>query len=138
MDRQKVPSVQFVQQFVKRVRETGSLVDKPKRKRLFPARSSENIATVAESVTENPSTSTRRRSQELNIPRTTLRPILQKDLAMKPYKVQLVQQLKPLDHPSRLQYVDWAKDRLTEDGQFYRKIIFSDETHFHLGGYVNK
>lgn len=39
-----------MQQFVKRVRETGSLVDKPKRQRSFSARSTENIATVAESV----------------------------------------------------------------------------------------
>jgi len=27
---------------------------------------------------------------------------------------------------------------LVEDEHFYRKIIFSDEAHFHLGGYVNK
>jgi len=25
-----------------------------------------------------------------------------------------------------------------EDEYFYRKIIFSDEAHFHLGDYVNK
>ena len=30
-------------------------------------------------------------------------------------------------------------DRLTEDADFgKKKIIFSDETHFDLGGYVNK
>ena len=29
-------------------------------------------------------------------------------------------------------------DRLFEDEHFYRKIIFSDEAHFHIGGYVNK
>jgi len=32
----------------------------------------------------------------------------------------------------------WAKQRLVEDEHFYRKIIFSDEAHFHLGSYVNK
>ena len=33
----------------------------------------------------------------------------------------------------------WTFDRLTEDVDFdKRKIIFSDETHFDLGGYVNK
>ena len=32
-----------------------------------------------------------------------------------------------------------AGDRLTEDAIFFKKkkIIFSDEAHFHLGGYVN-
>ncbi|XP_044758934.1 uncharacterized protein LOC123316778 [Coccinella septempunctata] len=57
---------------------------------------------------------------------------------MKPYKVQLVQQLKPIDHPSRLRFANWAENCLAEDNEFYQKIIFSDEAHFHLGGYVNK
>ena len=32
----------------------------------------------------------------------------------------------------------WAYDCLTEDADFAKKIKFSDETHFDLGGYVNK
>ena len=33
----------------------------------------------------------------------------------------------------------WACDRLTEDADFgKKKIIFSGEAHFDLGGYVNK
>ena len=33
----------------------------------------------------------------------------------------------------------WPCDRLTEDADFgKKKIICSDETHFDLGGYVNK
>ena len=32
----------------------------------------------------------------------------------------------------------WACDRLTEDSVFGKKVIFSDEAHFDLGGYVNK
>ena len=33
----------------------------------------------------------------------------------------------------------WGWDRLTEDNDFgKKKIIFSDEAHFNLGGYVNK
>ena len=31
-----------------------------------------------------------------------------------------------------------ACDRLTEDADFGKKIILSDEAHFDLGGYVNK
>lgn len=138
IDKKNVPKTQFVDQFVKRVRKTGMLVDKPTRVRTRPVRSTENIAAVAESVRESPLTSTRHRSQQLDIPRTSLLRILRKDLAMKPYKVQLVQKLKAIDHPSRLRFADWAQDRLAEDAEFYRKIIFSDEAHFHLGGYVNK
>ena len=29
-------------------------------------------------------------------------------------------------------------DRLTEDADFGKKMIFSDEAHFDLGGYVNR
>ena len=31
-----------------------------------------------------------------------------------------------------------ACDRLTEDADFGKKIIFSDEAHFDFDGYVNK
>jgi len=36
----------------------------------------------------------------------------------------------------RFRFAQWAEQRLIEDEYFYRKIIFSDEAHFHLGGYV--
>jgi len=87
---------------------------------------------------EQASTSTRHRFQNLNISRTSLRRTLNKDLGMKQYKVQLVQELKPHDHPMRFRFTQWTEQRLVEDEHFYRKIIFSDEAHFHLGGYVNK
>ena len=138
IDKKDVPKTQFVDQFVKRVRETGSLLDKTTRVRTRPVRSTENIAAVAQSVREQTSTSTRHRSQELNISRTSLRRILHKELGMNAYKVQLVQELKPHDHPMRFRFAQWAEDRLIDDEHFYRKIIFSDEAHFHLGGYVNK
>jgi len=79
-----MPSTQFVDQFVKRIRQTGSLLDKLIH--AHPVRSTENIAAVAQSVLEQSSTSTRHRSQNLNISRTSLRRILNKDLGMKPFQ----------------------------------------------------
>ena len=97
---------------------------------------------MAESVCEAPSTSIYRRSQQLNISETLLRRVLQKDLGMTPYKVQLVQELKPFDHTMCFRFAKWVCDRLTEDADFgkkkKKKIIFSDEAHFELGGYINK
>ena len=111
----------------------------PKRKKPKTERTPENIAAVAESVYEAPSTSIHRRFQQLNISNTSLRRILNKDLGMTPYKVQLVQQLKPIDHPMRLRFAKWACDRLTEDDDFgKKKINFSDEAYFDLGGNVNR
>ena len=74
----------------------------------------ENIVAVAESVCEAPSTLIHRCSQQLNIAETPWRRILHKDLGMTSYKVQLVQELKPIDHPMR-RFAKWACDRLTED-----------------------
>jgi len=59
-----------------------------------------------------------------------LRRILNKDLGMKPYKVQLVQELKPHDHPMRFWFAQWAEQRLVEDEHFYRKNIFSGKARW--------
>ena len=63
-----------------------------------------NFAAVAESVCEAPSTSIHCRSQQLNISETLLRRILHKDLGITQYKVQLVQELLPSDHPMRFRF----------------------------------
>jgi len=48
----EMPSTQFVDQFVKRIRQTGSLLNKATRSRARSVRSTENIATVAQSMLE--------------------------------------------------------------------------------------
>ena len=94
---------------------------------------------MTESVCEAPSTSIHRSFQQLNISETSLKGISLKDLGMTPYRVQLVQELNPIDHPMRFRFAKWACDRLTEDAEFCKKkIIYSEEAHFDLGGYVNK
>ena len=86
---------------MKKVNETDILIDKPKRAKPKTVLTPENIAAVAESVREAPSTSIHRCSQQFNISETSLRRILHKDLCMTTYKRQLVQELKPIDHPMR-------------------------------------
>ena len=71
---------------MKKVKETGILIDKPKREKPKAVHTPKNIAAVAESVCEMASTSFHRHSQQLNISETSLRRILHKDLGMTPYK----------------------------------------------------
>ena len=85
--RSEAPTAPGIRKFINKVRETGFIVDAPTRQRARTLRTPENIDAVAASVRENPSTSTRHRSQELNISRTSLSRILRKDLGMTPYKV---------------------------------------------------
>ena len=107
--------------FVKKVRESGILTDKSKREKPKQVHTPENITAVTESVCESPSTSIHCRSQQLNNSETSLRRILHKDLGMTPYKVQLVQKLKPIDHSMGFRFAKWAFDRLTEDANFGKK-----------------
>ena len=110
----------YVRYLVKKVRETGILNDKTKREKPKTVLT-ENTAAVAESVCETSSTSIHRRSQQLNIPETSLKPILHKDLGMTPYKNQLVQELKPIAHAMRFRFAKSACDRLSEYANFGKK-----------------
>ena len=88
----------------KKVKEIGILFDERKREKPKVGHTFENIADLAESMCEVPSTSIHRRSQQLNISETSSRRILHKDLGMTSYKVQLVQELKLIDHPMHFRF----------------------------------
>ena len=63
---------------------------------------------------------------------------MRKDLGLHAFKIKLTQELKPLDHLKRQNFSNWALAKLEENEEFHRKIIFSDEAHFWLNGFVNK
>ena len=52
--RREVPSASYVRYLVKKMKETGILIDKPKREKPTTVCAPENIAAVAESVCEAP------------------------------------------------------------------------------------
>ena len=95
----EAPSASYVRYLVKKVEESVILIDKPKGEKPKTVRTSENIASLSESMCVAPSTSIFRRSQQLNISETSLKR-MHKDLGIMSYKVQLVQELKPIDHAS--------------------------------------
>ncbi|GFX56816.1 DUF4817 domain-containing protein [Trichonephila clavipes] len=42
------------------------------------------------------------------------------------------------DHQARRRFVKWAQNEITVVPDFHKRILFSDEAHFWLNGYVNK
>ncbi|GFX84049.1 uncharacterized protein TNCV_4858571 [Trichonephila clavipes] len=42
------------------------------------------------------------------------------------------------DHQARRRFVEWAQNEMTVVPDFHKRILFSDEAHFWLNGYVNK
>ncbi|CAH2105721.1 unnamed protein product [Euphydryas editha] len=56
------------------------------------------ITAVERSLEEDPNQSIRHRAQEMDMCPSTLWNIFRKDLGLRAYKIQLVQELKPHDH----------------------------------------
>jgi hypothetical protein len=97
-DLRNAPYQSTVQRMMNKFEETRSITDSKLPVRHRTGRSLDNIAAKSESVAESPGTSTRHRSQQLDIPRSTLQRILTKDLHLLAYKIQLTQEPKPTDH----------------------------------------
>jgi hypothetical protein len=85
----------------------------------------------------SPQKSTHRASRELQLPRTTVPKILLERLLMKPYKLQLVQALKP-DLALRYELCREILARIENDNDLPAKFVSSDEATFHINGKVNR
>lgn len=136
--RNNLPSRLTITRLVNKFEQYGIVTDKAVPHRVRRARTEQNIQIVRQSVAEEPTLSTRRRSQQLGIKRTSLQTILKKDLCLFPYKVQITQELRPRDHERRRDYCSAMLTKLERDPDFHQKIIMSDEAHFDLSGFVNK
>ncbi|GFS79182.1 hypothetical protein TNCV_4408761 [Trichonephila clavipes] len=42
------------------------------------------------------------------------------------------------DHQAKSKFVEWAQNEIAVVPDFHKRILFSDEAHFWLNGYVNK
>ncbi|GFX91857.1 uncharacterized protein TNCV_3576871 [Trichonephila clavipes] len=42
------------------------------------------------------------------------------------------------DHQAKRRFVEWAQNEIAVVSDFHKRILFSDEAHFWLNGYVNK
>ena len=64
----------------------------------------------------------RRASRELEVPRSTVWKTLLKRLCMKPYKLQLLHQLKPNDKQQRYEFCSRVQQVIDEDENFLVRI----------------
>lgn len=118
--------------------ETGSLVtDRPRSGRPSTATGDNSEAIVLESVAEDPTTSTRRLSDEVNVSQSSVCRIL-KNNNFHPYKPLYSQFICDGDSDRRAQFCEQMLSKFTRDPAFVRKITFSDECVFNLAGNVNK
>ncbi|EFN85574.1 hypothetical protein EAI_05563, partial [Harpegnathos saltator] len=82
---------------VRRFHESGSVRDRPRSGRPRSVRIDAVIDRVRDSVSRDPSLSTRKRSRALNVSRSSLMRIQQLDLHLRAYKVQSMHALTQID-----------------------------------------
>lgn len=136
--RRNAPDPKTIRALYSKFKSSGSVRDVLRPIIARRARSNTNITIVQDLMAEEPNVSNRRRAQVLGISTSSMRRILRFDLRAFPYKMQIVQQLKPEDYPRRLQYGKTMRDMAQSEDDFWSKIIMSDEAHFDLHGNVNK
>jgi len=96
------------------------------------------VERVCETFTRSPRKSTTRASLELQMPQQTVWKILRKLLRMVPYKLQLVQALSCDDKRVRCSSCMSMQQWNEKNDDFFNRLIFGDESTFHLSGKVNK
>ena len=91
-----------------------------------PNERGDSIDDVQAAIEDNPKTSTRRLSDELNMPRTTVRRILKKDLLLKAWKPTFVQYLTEEDHQNRVECCTAILQKYPSS-LMRKRLLFSDE-----------
>lgn len=131
------PSTQLIRSWVKRFRQEGTVVNRPPTGPSTSAATPERVAQVRQEIIRNPRKSVTKIAASTGIKKSTVHAILKKKLKLHPYKMQIVQKLNDSDYVLRETYARTMLERFRTP-RTLGNILFSDEAHFHIGGYVNK
>lgn len=133
------PSRSTVERLVERFKETGSVMDNKDALRTAKrhVRTPDMIETVRGRICADPKKSVNDLARDLNISASSAYRILHDDLNLHPYKVQTLQRIDPSSVEKRFDFAAEICELIDRDELDPRKIIFTDEAHFWLDGYVN-
>lgn len=130
------PSKKSFERLMERFDNTGKVVYE-KKERTKNVVNEENETVILLSVIEDPHRSTRELARENDISRSSVHRILRKN-KFHPYHVQLVQELIDRDYENRMQFCQWAQQKIGEQRNFFDYVLFVDEASFHKNGHVNR
>ncbi|KAJ8879588.1 hypothetical protein PR048_020196 [Dryococelus australis] len=80
----------------------------------------------------------KRNSPECGIPQMTIWIVLNKDVVMRPYNLQVVQALSPADKVARVDAYNIFLEMKILELNIFQLVALRDEAAFHLSGHVNK
>lgn len=131
----QAPSKRTIRHWYRAWRETGSVQDK-KRERKKTVLSEEVISGISDALTRSPRKSLRRLAAHTGLSygsawRAT------KALKLRPYKISVVQELRPADPRLRIDFCQWYLQSIHDGLVDTNFFFFTDEAWFHLNGYVN-
>jgi hypothetical protein len=133
----EAPTRKSIYKWHKSFAETGCICAKKKNSGI--QLSGKTAERVRVSFLRSPQKSARRENRELgDVSHMTVWRVLRKRLSFRPYKFQLLQELRPSDRPHWTDFCTDMLNRLEENNLFLNKIVFSDEDTFHLSGKVNR
>ena len=131
------PSKKIIQRCIRNFTSFGNLNKNKPTGRPVTVTTQTNIDMATQIIGDNNSVSLRHLSQQMGISYSSTQTLVKKKLKFRPYKVQVCQQLQPGDFARRTQFCEWFLQKL-DDQHFIGGLIFSDEAHFSLSGYVNR
>lgn len=120
----------------KKIRSTGSVFNRPKSGRPRTATDERNEVMVFGSVNMKPQQSLREIALETGNTISSVWKILRRH-KFHPYGMKLTQELSEADFAKRLDFCE-LMERKIRDPNFLKNVCFSDESTFHLTGYVNR
>lgn len=135
-DREPI-SKSTVSKTLQRFHETRGVKDRPKSGRPVSVTSEENRLNVVLDVVENPKNSTEQLALNHDMSRYSIQKILKRE-KFHPYKIHLLQELCEDDFDRRIEFCEVIMDRLNQNPNFVKNILFSDESTFCLNGHVNR
>ncbi|GFS66285.1 DUF4817 domain-containing protein [Trichonephila clavipes] len=130
------PSRSSIREWYHKFMTTGSV--EHKKGYGHPRTSEESVERIRETFRRSPTKSVRQAAQELQMPRSTIHDVLHKRLRLTAYKVQILHAIKPDDYAKRYEFAVDMLHRLDADEHFLNRILFSDESMFHVSGMVIK
>ncbi len=130
------PSHRGIGKMYQKLRLTGSVFNRPKSGRPRSATNERNEVMVIATVFEKRQQSLKEVAIETGNSITSVWRILRRH-KFHPYGVKLTQELSQADFGKRLDFCEFMDEKI-RDPDFLKKICFSDESTFHLTGYVNR
>lgn len=128
-------SQSMVSNIESKYRNFGHVRDLPKSGR--PSKSEEDQLNVLLTIQDNPHSTLNQVASDFNMAASTVHKIVKK-AKYHPYKVCLVHELNEDDFDRRIQFCEQMQELCTNNNNFVKKIIFSDEATFFLNGHVNR